>query len=77
MCLLVVKITYGHHSFIEMAFSTDSQDREPSHTTLTLFQPVVGGGGVDSPSRFFPLHHHKNQPIDSKLTFNFYYRDII
>ena len=32
---LVVKITYSHHSFIEMAFSTDSQDREPSHTTLT------------------------------------------
>ena len=32
---LVVKITYSHHSFIEMAFSTDSQDRERSHTTLT------------------------------------------
>ena len=30
---LVVKITYSHHSFIEMAFSTDSQ--EPSHTTST------------------------------------------
>ena len=44
-------------------------------TTLTLFQP--GGGGIH-PSRFFPRHSHKNQPIDSKLlTFNFYYRDII
>ena len=31
---LAVKITYSHHSFIEMAFSTDSQ--EPSHTTLTV-----------------------------------------
>ena len=30
---LAVKITYSHHSFIEMAFSTDSQ--APSHTTLT------------------------------------------
>ena len=30
---LVVKITYSHHSFIEVAFSADSQ--EPSHTTLT------------------------------------------
>ena len=30
---LVVKITYSHHSFIEMAFSTDSQ--EPSHITST------------------------------------------
>ena len=34
--------------------------------TLTLFQP---GGGVEStPSRFFPRHRHKNQPIDSKLS---------
>ena len=30
---LAIEITYSHHSFIEMAFSTDSQ--EPSHTTLT------------------------------------------
>ena len=31
---LAVKITYSHHSFIEMAFSSvDSQ--EPSHTTFT------------------------------------------
>ena len=31
---LIVKIIYSHHSFIEMAFSTNSQ--EPSHTTLTV-----------------------------------------
>ena len=30
---LEVKLTYNHHSFIQMAFSTDSQ--EPSHTTIT------------------------------------------
>ena len=30
---LVVKITYSHHGFIEMAFSTDSQ--EPTHTAST------------------------------------------
>ena len=30
---LAVKITYSHHSFIEMAFSADSQ--EPLHTTFT------------------------------------------
>ena len=37
-----------------------------------------GGGWNPPPSRFFPCHRHKYQPIDSKLlTFKFYYRDII
>ena len=37
-------------------------------TALTLFQPWGGGGWNPPPSRFFPRHRHKNQPIDSKLS---------